>query len=92
MLEQKPLFINVGRGDIIDEESLLRAIRSGWISAATLDVLPMVRLCRWLGWWVCVCTYLNGFVYIYIYGCGCGCVFIAMYLSCVHECMCVVCV
>merc|ERR1712203_612739 len=32
------VFINVGRGDVIDDESLLRALEKGWISRAVLDV------------------------------------------------------
>ncbi|XP_064643535.1 glyoxylate/hydroxypyruvate reductase A-like [Lineus longissimus] len=36
--EKKPVFINVGRGDVIDEASIINAIRSGWISKAVLDV------------------------------------------------------
>lgn len=32
------VFINVGRGDVIDENSLLNALKNGWISAAVLDV------------------------------------------------------
>ncbi|XP_074644145.1 glyoxylate/hydroxypyruvate reductase B-like isoform X2 [Tubulanus polymorphus] len=33
-----PLFINVGRGDVMSEESVLNALRQKWISAAVLDV------------------------------------------------------
>ncbi|RDD40763.1 Glyoxylate/hydroxypyruvate reductase A [Trichoplax sp. H2] len=36
--KKKPVFINVGRGGIIDDNSLITAIRNGWISAAILDV------------------------------------------------------
>jgi phosphoglycerate dehydrogenase-like enzyme len=32
------VFINIGRGDVIDEGSLVRAIREEWISGAVLDV------------------------------------------------------
>jgi len=35
---KKPGFINVGRGDIIDELSLINALNQGWISSAFLDV------------------------------------------------------
>ncbi|XP_033102275.1 glyoxylate/hydroxypyruvate reductase A-like [Anneissia japonica] len=38
--EKKPIFINVGRGDVIDEESIIKAIRKKWISHAILDVQP----------------------------------------------------
>jgi phosphoglycerate dehydrogenase-like enzyme len=34
----KPVFINVGRGDIISEKSILNALEKGWISKAILDV------------------------------------------------------
>nr|XP_002130283.1 uncharacterized protein LOC100178832 [Ciona intestinalis] len=36
---RKPAFINVGRGNIIDEKSLIQALTNGWISKAFLDVL-----------------------------------------------------
>lgn len=35
---KKPCFINVGRGDIIQTESLIKAINECWISGAVLDV------------------------------------------------------
>lgn len=35
-----PVLINVGRGDLIDEPSLLRALDQGYIAGAILDVLP----------------------------------------------------
>lgn len=31
-------FINIGRGDVIDEASLVNALKTGWISGAILDV------------------------------------------------------
>ena len=31
-------FINVGRGDTVDEDALLRALKEGWIAGAGLDV------------------------------------------------------
>ncbi len=34
------VFINIGRGDIIDEASLVRAVKAGWIGGAVLDVFP----------------------------------------------------
>lgn len=36
--DNSPVFINVGRGDIIDEKSLVCALDQGWISGAILDV------------------------------------------------------
>ncbi|KAL7524281.1 hypothetical protein ACHAWF_000889 [Thalassiosira exigua] len=33
-----PVFINVGRGDVINEQSLLNALDNNWVSAAILDV------------------------------------------------------
>jgi len=41
---KKPLFINVGRGDIIDEPSLKHALDEGYISKAVLDVFPIEPL------------------------------------------------
>jgi phosphoglycerate dehydrogenase-like enzyme len=41
---QKPIFINIGRGDVIDEASILNAIRSEWISGAVLDVFEVEPL------------------------------------------------
>ncbi|GAB1603349.1 uncharacterized protein LOC115216705 [Argonauta hians] len=35
---RKTTFINVGRGDVIDDESLIKAIKSSWIDGAVLDV------------------------------------------------------
>ncbi|MFC1483837.1 D-2-hydroxyacid dehydrogenase [Candidatus Neomarinimicrobiota bacterium] len=34
------VFMNVGRGDVVDETSLVTAMREGWISGAVLDVFP----------------------------------------------------
>ena len=38
------IFINVGRGDIMDEASILNALESGWIDHAVLDVFPIEPL------------------------------------------------
>ncbi|CAG5120804.1 unnamed protein product [Candidula unifasciata] len=35
---KKTVFINIGRGDIIDDASLIHAVRSGWLGGAILDV------------------------------------------------------
>ena len=32
------MFVNVGRGDVVAEESLLAALQAGWLSGAILDV------------------------------------------------------
>ena len=34
---RRPVFVNVGRGDIITEVDLLKALEQGWLSAAILD-------------------------------------------------------
>jgi phosphoglycerate dehydrogenase-like enzyme len=39
-----PVFLNVGRGDIISEKSLLNALDQKWISAAILDVFEVEPL------------------------------------------------
>jgi phosphoglycerate dehydrogenase-like enzyme len=36
--------VNVGRGDIVDENALIRALKKGWISGAGLDVFAQERL------------------------------------------------
>ena len=37
--DRQSFFINVGRGDVIDEKSLVFALKEGWISGAVLDVV-----------------------------------------------------
>lgn len=37
--QRKPLLVNVGRGGLVDNEALVKALDSGWISAAALDVI-----------------------------------------------------
>jgi len=39
IMEQQPYIINVGRGELIDNESLIKALESGIISGAGLDVI-----------------------------------------------------
>jgi len=34
------VLINIGRGDVVDETSLVRAVEKGWLSGAVLDVFP----------------------------------------------------
>ncbi|XP_072020170.1 uncharacterized protein in proB 3'region-like isoform X2 [Amphiura filiformis] len=36
--KKKPVFINIGRGDVTTEDSIINAIKNGWISKAVLDV------------------------------------------------------
>ncbi|KAK6182320.1 hypothetical protein SNE40_010031 [Patella caerulea] len=36
--KKKPVFINVGRGDIINDQDIIHALRANWISKAILDV------------------------------------------------------
>jgi len=36
--KRKPLFINVGRGDLVSPETILTALKNEWITAAILDV------------------------------------------------------
>lgn len=36
--EKKPVFINVGRGDVVSEQTLVRALALGYLSTAVLDV------------------------------------------------------
>ena len=38
------MFINVGRGDVITEESVLKALELGWIKEAILDVFEVEPL------------------------------------------------
>mmetsp|Transcript_39160 Transcript_39160/g.124485 ORF Transcript_39160/g.124485 Transcript_39160/m.124485 type:complete len:326 (-) Transcript_39160:149-1126(-) len=38
------LFINVGRGDVVSEESLLQALERGWLRRAVLDVFAVEPL------------------------------------------------
>lgn len=42
--EKKTVFINIGRGDIIDDNSLVNAIRCGWLGGAILDVFNIEPL------------------------------------------------
>mgnify|MGYP001798294125 CR=1 FL=1 len=37
-MDRGSVFINIGRGDIIDEKSLVQALKQNWISGAILDV------------------------------------------------------
>lgn len=35
---KKPVFVNVGRANVISDDTLLKALEQGWFSAAILDV------------------------------------------------------
>lgn len=41
---KSPVFLNVGRGDVLSEESLIRALDNQYISGAILDVFPVEPL------------------------------------------------
>lgn len=41
---KKSVFINIGRGDVTDEQSLVNAFSSGWLGGAVLDVFPVEPL------------------------------------------------
>ena len=53
LMKNRPIFINVGRGGSVDENALEKALNSGIIRAAGLDVLeaeePNLDLCGLLG-------------------------------------------
>ncbi|CAL1528178.1 unnamed protein product [Lymnaea stagnalis] len=36
--KKKTVFINIGRGDVVDDESLVQALNRGWLGGAILDV------------------------------------------------------
>jgi glyoxylate reductase len=38
-MKPKAVLINTARGEIIDQQALVRALKEGWIAAAGLDVL-----------------------------------------------------
>ena len=42
--DKKPVFINIGRGDVISESSLVNALNRGWLSGAILDVFEVEPL------------------------------------------------
>lgn len=37
-MKRKPVFLNMGRGEAVDEDALVKALNEGWIAAAGLDV------------------------------------------------------
>ncbi|KAH3777777.1 hypothetical protein DPMN_179225, partial [Dreissena polymorpha] len=41
---KKTVFINIGRGDVVDEESIVKAINNGWLGGAVLDVFDQEPL------------------------------------------------
>lgn len=38
--EKKSVFVNIGRGSIVEESDLIVALENNWISGAILDVFP----------------------------------------------------
>ncbi|OWZ05787.1 Glyoxylate/hydroxypyruvate reductase A [Phytophthora megakarya] len=38
LCERNPVFINIGRGDVISEKTIINALNKGWLSRAVLDV------------------------------------------------------
>jgi lactate dehydrogenase-like 2-hydroxyacid dehydrogenase len=49
------LQVNAGRGDIIDEDSLLEALDRGWLSHAILDVFSVEPLPQVACFLLCAC-------------------------------------
>lgn len=49
--DKRPVFINVGRGNVIDEKSLIYALDQGWISGAILDVCEVEPLPKESPFW-----------------------------------------
>ncbi|XP_013418904.1 uncharacterized protein LOC106179724 [Lingula anatina] len=50
---KKSVFINVGRGDVVDEDTIVNAISQGWLSGAILDVYPEEPLPASSKLWTC---------------------------------------
>jgi phosphoglycerate dehydrogenase-like enzyme len=45
-MQRHAVLINVGRGEVTEEEALVTALRDGWIAGAGLDVTPVEPLPR----------------------------------------------
>ena len=45
-MKPSALFINVGRGELVQESALIRALRERWIAGAGLDVFEREPLAR----------------------------------------------
>ena len=62
--KRKSVFINIGRGDIISEENLIRAIGEGWLGGAILDVFETEPLPHSSPLWgspgVCITPHMSG--------------------------------
>ncbi|KAG0725381.1 Glyoxylate/hydroxypyruvate reductase A [Chionoecetes opilio] len=50
-LPKDAIFINIGRGDVVSEGDLLKALDAGWLSAAILDVFVEEPLPKDSGLW-----------------------------------------
>jgi D-3-phosphoglycerate dehydrogenase len=39
LMQSNALFVNISRGEVVDEQALIKALQEGWIAGAALDVL-----------------------------------------------------
>ncbi|EEY64652.1 D-isomer specific 2-hydroxyacid dehydrogenase, putative [Phytophthora infestans T30-4] len=66
--ERKPVFINIGRGDVIAEKTIIRALDSGVWSRAVLDVFEKEPLPRESALWshpsVLLTPHISGYVFV----------------------------
>lgn len=68
-MKQTAFLVNVGRGDIIDENDLIRALKKGWIAGAGLDVFSTEPLPADSPLWkmenVIISPHVSGFTHHY---------------------------
>ncbi|KAG2774853.1 hypothetical protein PC129_g5633 [Phytophthora cactorum] len=66
--ERKPVFINIGRGDVISEKTIIDALDSGVWSRAVLDVFEQEPLPRESALWahpsVLLTPHISGYVFV----------------------------